>query len=198
MEDPELQRKILISADPADYPRICEINSIAWELCKDANFWEEKFLYHGCVLIEPQDSIENYLIELDYCRRSLPVIDDTIISLKDRSQQRTLILDTVLHRVDDFAVDGVDRKWLQNIWMKQTSRRTPYFHHFRTVGPVTVRIYYTPVYKKFVLQFRNEVTGTLLHGISEQSLRSLLYVLSYRGYQFNSTTTLSSQFEPHE
>jgi len=193
MEDPELQRKILLQADVETYPQLCGTSPGLRQLCLSQQFWEEKFEQHGLTLIEPQNSIKNYIIAFRYCQDTLSLVDETIQQLQSRSKNRTLILNTFLNRVDDFAVQGISRDDLQDIWMDRLSERQPSFRKTVASGAPPVRIFYSPEDQQFIFQVIT-VAGRFRFKISTNTLRTLLYVLSYRRYNFTSDSVLTTQF----
>lgn len=192
MDNLYIQKEILLRTDVDDLPDFCSVNSTAQQICKSEAFWQEYFERAGLVLIETQKHLLNYITEFEYCAKALGAINEIIPSLKDRSDESTLILNTSLLKADDFEVNGIDIDKIRQIKLNDTGQREPSFDRI-VQNPPKVALFFSPRDNKFVLRIISEGERYQVL-ISEDTLRSLLYVLSYHNYGFYSSSAVTSVF----
>ena len=192
MEDPYVWQEILLRLDINDLPSFCASNQKYQQICQSYKFWEQYFAHHGLLLleeestiVEEESTIVDYIQQFLISQKILKKVTDEIENLKNQARRRVKYLITELRKVNDFNVDGIDLSILRKLKLDQMKQGIDIFDFTegsRTTLNPKVEVIFDANQNQFLIHFGSN--RNIKFYISEDAVRTLLYILLSRGYSF--------------
>lgn len=207
---PNIDREILFNTKVDQLPRICLTNNYFDKICQTQNFWTEYYQRHGLILLEPQPNTNAYINDFKACSEILPQIDDYLNIIKSKrvfdDDSYRLTLHVNIQSIKHFFLPEVNQRKLERMDSVARLNNSDNYRE-RTViimdrlmnddvlridydigGIFLAALSYSTQNKNYELtfMFQNIESDSVEYHtiISENSVRTLIYIYIYYRYRF--------------